>query len=525
MDAFVFRNNTVERFFPKGYAFSGYDDISIVPEEAGLLIWFYQHPVKFDEELLCEEIRGYLDKLDLVLGRISAGQRVILFTMDSAGAIPLTSGALLQETVSAYNAALLERRKKYSCVEVVDLTEFTRQYPSRDLTDWKYWFISQMSLNPRLSKEFLVWFQQKLNQIALKRKKCLVLDLDNTLWGGVLGEEGVQGIQIGGDYPGKAFHLFQEALKELTRLGVMLAICSKNNEADVWEAFEKNPFMVLRQDDFVAWRIDWNDKAANIRELAEELNVGLDSLVFVDDNPSERELVRQTLPMVAVPEFPEQPYGLIPFFRDVCDRYFRVFSITAEDREKTAQYRANAKRAQSRQAFTDLRSFLESLSIHMDIMPADDFNIPRIAQLTQKTNQFNLTTRRYTEPEVRNCLASGWNIRCLQVSDRFGDSGIVGCVFLHGNEIDTLLLSCRVLGKGIEEAFLKYVLQRLRDQGVRSVTARYIPTAKNGMARDFYEKCGFQVVSESPVGEKTLSLDLMAADLTIAAYYRITMQS
>lgn len=525
MDAFVFRNNTVERFFPKGYAFSGYDDISIVPEEAGLLIWFYQLPVKFNEDLLCEEIRGYLGKLDLVLDRISAGQRVILFTMDSEGAIPLSSGALLQETVSAYNASLLERRKQHSCVEVVDISEFTRQYPSRDLIDWKYWFISQMGLNPRLSKDFLVWFQQKLDQIALKRRKCLVLDLDNTLWGGVLGEDGIQGIQIGGDYPGKAFYLFQEALKELTQLGVMLAICSKNNEADVWEAFEKNPFMVLKQDDFVAWRINWNDKAANIRELAEELNVGLDSLVFVDDNPSERELVRQTLPMVAVPDFPEQPYGLISFFQDLSNRFFRVFSITAEDREKTAQYRANARRAQSRQAFTDLRSFLESLSIRMVIKPADDFNIPRIAQLTQKTNQFNLTTRRYTEPEVRNCLASGWNIFCLQVSDRFGDSGIVGCIFLHGNVIDTLLLSCRVLGKGIEEAFLKRVLQGLRDQGVHSITAHYVPTVKNGMARDFYEKCGFQTVSESPLGEKTLLQDLTAADLSVAEYYQITMLS
>lgn len=522
MDYYVFRNQTVERFFPKSFSFSGYDDISVIPETSYGYVWFYQIPFRSQEEVLCEEIRGYSEKLRWVLDRIPSTKTFILITMDGIGVTPMTSGLSLLETVVTYNLALLEAANHFDNVKVVDICEFTRAYPMSELTDGKYWFLSQMQLNPRLSAPFMEWFQRKIDQIAMKRKKGLILDLDNTLWGGVLGEEGPAGIRIGGDYPGKAFHAFQEKVQELGKNGVILALCSKNNEADVWEAFDKNPFMVLRKDDFAAWRINWADKATNIRELAEELNIGLDSFVFVDDNPSEREWIRQALPMVTVPEFPSQPYGLQAFSQSLVELYFRVYSITKEDREKTEQYKANARRTQAQRLFSDMDSFLESLEICIDIEPADAFSIPRIAQMTQKTNQFNLTTRRYTETDIRTFLAAGWKIYCIRVTDRFGDNGITGCIFMNGDEIDSYLLSCRILGKGIEFAFIKSILRKLKESGKKVVRATYLPTAKNCQVKDFYDRCGFTIVAENEIMEKYYSLDLQTADLEIKPYYRIT---
>jgi FkbH-like protein len=430
----------------------------------------------------------------------------------------------LQQAIGEYNAHLIEAEKNHSNLKVLDFSEFTRNYPVVDLLDWKFYFISQMGMNPKLTKDFRAWWDRKLESIALKRKKCIVLDLDNTLWGGVLGEDGISGIKIGGDYPGKAFLFFQKSLLELSKAGVILTVCSKNNEADVLEAWEKNPFMVLRKEHFAAYRINWNDKATNIRELAEELNIGLDSFVFVDDNPTERELIRQMLPMVSVPEFPTQPYELPSFFKGIVDSYFKVYSITEEDKQKTEQYKANAARTREQNAYGDFASFLESLDIQMTIEAANEFNIPRIAQMTQKTNQFNLTTRRYTDSDIKGFLVNGWKIWCLSVADRFGDNGITGTIFVSDDTIDTLLLSCRILGKGIETAFLKCVLGILKKQGIKKVRADYLPTPKNAQVSDFYDRCGFTCVDLAANGEKSYDIDLDNADLQIEKYYHITLK-
>ena len=521
---FVFRNNTVERFFPKDYAFSGYDDISDIPAEAEGYVWFYQLPVKYDLDVLCSEIRGAAQKLSFVLAQVDAAKPFIVLTMDEgAYSVPFTSGTELMAAVAEYNTALVHAGSEHSNVKILDIREFTRNYPAQEVFDWKFWFISQMGMNPKLAKPFMAWWSRKLDEIALKRKKCLVLDLDNTLWGGVLGEDGIEGIKLGGDYPGKAFHYWQEALLELSKSGVILTVCSKNNEADVLEAWEKNPFMVLKKDNFATWRINWTDKATNIKELAEELNIGLDSFVFVDDNPTERELIRQTLPMVEVPEFPAQPYELPVFFQDLVEKYFRVYSVTSEDKKKTEQYKANAQRAQAQKSFVDFDAFLESLDIQISIEAANEFNIPRIAQMTQKTNQFNLTTKRYTDADVRQFVEQGWKIWCISVADKFGDNGITGCVVVNGDTIDTFLLSCRILGKGIEVAFMKRVLLELKNLGITEVKAEYIPTAKNAQVKDFYEKCGFACVSEEE-GRKAYALDLQAADLNIKEYYHLNLK-
>lgn len=522
---FVFRNNTVERFFSKEYAFSGYDDISLVPADSESYVWWYQVPIKYEQEVLAEEVRGYAQKLGFVLCQIDSKKQFVALTMDIMYSVPFTDDDYqLAQAVDDYNAALYEAERAHSNVKVIDIREFTRQFPANELMDWKFYFISQMGMNPKLNKQFKTWFDHKLESIALKRKKCCVLDLDNTLWGGVLGEDGIEGIKIGGDYPGKAFLYWQEALLQLAKSGVILTVCSKNNEADVLEAWEKNPFIVLKKDAFSAYRINWTDKATNIKELAEELNIGLDSFVFVDDNPTERELVKQVLPMVAVPDFPEQPYMFPEFFKQLVHDYFKVYSVTDEDRKKTEQYKANAARAHAQASFADFDKFLESLDIQITIEAANEFNIQRIAQMTQKTNQFNLTTKRYTDADVRGFVEAGWKIWCISVADKFGDNGITGCVMVNGQEIDTFLLSCRILGKGIEIAFVKKVMSMLATLGVEVLTAKYLPTAKNAQVRDFYEKCGFTCVAEREDGCKEYSFDLKSNDLNINELYHILVK-
>ena len=521
---YVFRNNTVERFFSKDYAFSGYDDISVIPADSESYVWCYQVPIKYEQEVLAEEVRGYAQKLGFVLSQIDSKKQFIALTMDILYSVTFTDDDYqLTQAVDGYNAVLYEAERAHSNVKVIDIREFTRKFPANELIDWKFYFISQMGMNPKLNKQFKAWFDRKLESIALKRKKCLVLDLDNTLWGGVLGEDGIEGIKIGGDYPGKAFLYWQEALQQLAKSGVILTVCSKNNEADVLEAWEKNPFIILKKDTFSAYRINWTDKATNIKELAEELNIGLDSFVFVDDNPTERELVKQVLPMVAVPEFPEQPYMFPEFFKQLVHDYFKVYSVTDEDRKKTEQYKANAARAHAQASFADFDKFLESLDIQITIEAANEFNIQRIAQMTQKTNQFNLTTKRYTDDDVRGFVEAGWKIWCISVADKFGDNGITGCVMVKGQDIDTFLLSCRILGKGIEIAFAKKVMSMLSASGVEELTAKYLPTAKNAQVKDFYEKCGFTCVAEKEDGNKDYTIDLKTADLNIKELYHITV--
>lgn len=521
---FVFRNNTVERFFPKEYIFSGYDDISFIPVDAKGYVWFYQAPMGYSRETSVEEIQGYQQKFNYLLAQVDTNKTVVALTMEDIYALPFTDDDYMVRTaIEQYNASLFEAEKRHNNLKVIDYSEFTRHYPVSDLIDWKFYFISQMGINPKLTKDFQAWWQRKLDSLALKRKKCIVLDLDNTLWGGVLGEDGINGIKIGGDYPGKAFAFFQKSLLQLSKSGIILTVCSKNNEADVLEAWDKNPFMVLKKEHFAAYRINWTDKATNIKELANELNLGLDSFVFIDDNPTERELIKQMLPTVAVPEFPAQPYELPVFFKKVVEDYFKVYSITEEDKKKTEQYKANAARVQAQHSFTDFESFLESLDIQIAIEAANEFNIPRIAQMTQKTNQFNLTTKRYTDADLKSFLVNGWKIWCISVADRFGDNGITGCIMINGDEIDTFLLSCRILGKGIEKAFIKRIMALLKESGVTTVKASYLPTTKNAQVADFYDYSGFTCVAKYDDGSKSYVLDLNTADLEIEKYYHIKL--
>jgi FkbH-like protein len=334
--------------------------------------------------------------------------------------------------------------------------------------------------------------------VALVRppKKCVVLDLDNTLWGGVLGEEGPEGIRIGeGDPVGEAFLAFQRAIKGVQGRGLLLAACSKNNRADVEEVFRLRPEMPLGLADFAATRINWEPKHANIRAIATELNIGTDSLVFVDDNPAECELVRQLLPEVEVIELPKDPaaYAGLLLDRPSLER----LAISAEDLRKTEQYREQAAREAVRVETGDMEAYLASLETEVTIWPATRAELTRVHQLFAKTNQFNLTTKRYRVPDIERFLTSpDWHLEVVAAKDRFGDLGIIAVLLLElrGGDVvvDSLLMSCRAMGRGIETVIanrIKAVASALRPAG--RLVGEFRPTAKNKPAADFYTRQGF----------------------------------
>ena len=507
---FILRNTTVENLFSKFDAtYSGYSDISHIPDDVDAYFWVYFSPVKTNIEQYILEIDSYTQQLQLALSQISPQKVCYAFTMHHLHFIyRANSNREINATIENYNNKLFELSDACPNLKIVDFSGFCNRYPSSNLMDWRFYYISQMQLNPKLAGDFNFWLQKEITAIEGKRKKCLILDLDNTLWGGILGEDGLEGIQIGNTYPGSAYLDFQCNLLELSKNGVILAVCSKNNEQDVVEAWNKNPFLQIKKEQLAAWRINWNNKADNIAELAQELNIGLDSMVFIDDNPTERELVKQILPMVETPEFPKQPYMLPEFFKEICTNYFQIYKLTSEDKEKLEQYKANTERTSFQKSFASFDDYLKSLEIILDIQELNSVNLTRIAQMTQKTNQFNLTTKRYTEEDIKTFASKGAKIYCISVSDKFGDSGITGATIITVDEknksaaIDSFLLSCRILGKNIETAFLKHVLQQLKKIGVLQVTSAFIPTTKNMQVSDFYEKNGFELVQKTDNGEK-----------------------
>jgi FkbH-like protein len=349
-------------------------------------------------------------------------------------------------------------------------------------------------------KAFLNLYAQDLSRIvrALKgrTKKCLVLDCDNTLWGGVVGEDGIDGIKLDrNEYPGKVFHAFHNSLLHLAERGVLIALCSKNNEADVFEVMDKHRWCKLKRTHVTAWRINWQDKAENIVELAEELNLGLDSLVFIDDNPVECDLIRKVLPDVTVLQVPKKLSDLptLVFEQGLFDN----IRLTDEDNRRTRLYQCESQRKAARGAFKSVDEYLSSLQTVASIHRVRPAEIARVAQLTQKTNQFNLTTRRYSERDIdafteRRDAA----VFSLSVHDRYGDLGLVGVMVLERNgvigRIDTCLMSCRVLGRGLERAMVARCLGVMGPAwDVQKWQAEYIPTRKNMQVADFWTKNGF----------------------------------
>jgi len=407
----------------------------------------------------------------------------------------------------------LREMSDHARVELMAVDDRAAQDGVRVWHDPALWHRTKQEISPVVTPVYGELVGRLLAAARGRSAKCMVLDLDNTVWGGVIGDDGMDGIVLGqGSALGEAFLSVQRYAKELTQRGVILAVCSKNDEANALEAFEKHPEMVLRREDISSFVVNWNDKATNLRIVARELNIGLDALVFVDDNPFERDLVRRELPMVAVPEVPDDP-ALVP--QCLADAgYFESLSITQEDRTRTQQYSSNRERVALQAAATDLSSYLRSLEMQLLWRRFDRVGLKRTVQLINKTNQFNLTTRRYSEDDVVAIMDDDRAFALqLRLLDKFGDNGIIGIVIgrIQSEDvllIDTWLMSCRVLGRQVELATLNLVAGQARSLGAERLIGEYLPTSKNGMVRDHYSNYGFSMLESKPDGASRWVLEL-----------------
>jgi len=407
-------------------------------------------------------------------------------------------------------------------VTLLDLRAASRAVGTHQLSDPALWYHAKQSITPVAAPWIGDHVARVLGALRGLSKKVLVLDLDNTLWGGTIGDDGIDGIVLGqGSGPGEAYAGFQRYAKRLAERGILLAVSSKNEPAIVDAAFERHPEMVLRRGDFAAIEVGWGDKPQALQRIARDLELGLDSLVFVDDNPAERDLVRRTLPAVAVPELPDAPELYARCLADA--GYYETVAFTGDDAKRAAQYAANRERRQLQTAATDIDSFLRDLRMTLAVGPFSPADVPRIAQLINKTNQFNLTTRRYTEAEVRAMMQDPTVLTlAARLSDRFGDNGlttvVVGRRLSEGDEpaveIDSWLMSCRILGRRVEHAMLTIIAERARAAGASRLIGRYRPTPRNAIVRNLYPELGFtRLDSDDDSGETAWGLPLAAAHL------------
>ena len=375
------------------------------------------------------------------------------------------------------------------------------------------WFRSKQEIHPRASVAYGDQLGRLLAALKGLSAKCLVLDLDNTLWGGVIGDDALERIVLGqGSTVGEAHVALQRYSLQLSKRGVILAVCSKNDEENALAPFDRHDDMVLRRKDIACFVANWQDKATNLRHVAQTLNIGLDALVFVDDNPAERALIRRELPMVQVPELPEDPAEYVHVLASA--GYFEAVDITQEDRQRAESYRGNADRDALRRSVTDLEGYLRALNMQLTWQPFTSQNLQRIVQLNNKTNQFNLTTHRYSEADVLQRMDDPDYLTLqLRLSDVYGDNGVIGLVtgrkdtagVLH---LETWLMSCRVLGRRVEEATLSIIAEQAARMGCHTLAGTFTPTAKNGMVRQHYRSLGFTQVEESADGSTCSQLPL-----------------
>jgi len=394
------------------------------------------------------------------------------------------------------NLSLMDLSQNVKDLFICDLAALQNQYGYPFVFDPRLYVNADMVY----SLEFQPYIAKNITDIILSIsgsfKKCLILDLDNTTWGGIIGDDGPEGIQIGHLGLGKVFTDLQLWAKQLKQRGIILAVCSKNTEEIAREPFISHPDMALRLDDIAVFVANWETKVENIRHIQSVLNIGFDSMVFLDDNPFEREMVRTGIPEVMVPELPEDPAEYLIYLRTL--NLFETASFTEEDEIRTKQYQEEAKRNRLLQSFDNENDFLLNLNMLADVKPFDVFNIPRIAQLTQRSNQFNLRTIRYTEEDIKQISADpSYFTISLSLEDRFGHHGLIGIIILKKEDettlfIDSWIMSCRVLKRGMENFTLNAIVELAVFNNFGKISAEFIPTKKNGIVKDHYLNLGFK---------------------------------
>lgn len=467
--------------------------------------------VKHHVEQVSRAFKGWIDgfrangKAHLIIHLLETPPRPAMGSLDAQ----LEVGQ--REAFRRINAAISAAARAHKNVYVLDTDALLARRGADTLLDEKKFLLARL---PFASGELIHIAREWLRflvPIAGRGCKAIVCDLDNTLWGGVIGEDGMDGVRLGPDGAGAAYQRFQRAILDCFERGVILAVNSKNNEADAMEALRGHAGMLIKPDQFASFQINWRDKASNLSQIAKGLNIGLDSLAFLDDNPVERQWVREQRPEVHVLELPEDPMRYAEALRD-CPMFERL-SLSAEDRVRGRMYAEQRLRSELMDEATSLEDFYRSLDMKVEIAPVTPQSLGRIAQLTQKTNQFNLTTKRYTEQDIQafaDAHANGRDARVfgIRAADRFGDNGIVGVAVLRMDqgarscEIDSLLLSCRVIGRTIETAFLAFLADEARKAGCASIGGWFLPTKKNAPAKDFYAQHTFIKAEETEKGSR-----------------------
>jgi len=399
------------------------------------------------------------------------------------------------DAIIDFNKKLKEKVLNINSVYVFDFFKFVIKYGEKNVFNFQNYLFGDIKISldyiPHLANEFLPYI---ISFLGLT-KKCIVVDLDNTIWGGIIGEDGFDGIRLGPQPPGNAFVEFQKYLKALSQRGILLAINSKNNFDDAIKVIREHPFMILTESDFSCMKINWNNKASNMQEISKELNIGLDSFVFFDDDPINRELIRESMPEITTPELPHDPSLYSEVIQSLHD--FSTFQITSEDTNRRQMYLEQKQRTESQNSISDISEFLKKLNLEIEIKKTNSFTIPRISQLTLKTNQFNLTTKRYHEDQIKK-LSEDKNILigCAQIRDKFGDNGITGVFIVEKTNydewfLDTFLLSCRVMGREAEKAILYFIINEAKNNNIKRLKAKFIPTEKNEPIKNFLSDCQF----------------------------------
>jgi FkbH-like protein len=404
----------------------------------------------------------------------------------------------LKEIVHEINNELLDEFGRHNVspkIFIYDFNEFIMKFGEKNIFNYKQFFSGDIKISTEYVPKFVNELMGYIYAITGTTKKCIVLDLDNTLWGGIIGEDGFDNIKLGDNPIGRSFVEFQKRLLGLNQRGIILAINSKNNFDDAIEVIQKHPNMILSEDNFASVKINWDDKVLNLQKISEELNIGLDSIVFFDDDPINQEYVKDSLPDVLVVDLPKDSSRYAQIITEM--KEFDVLKITEEDTKRGDMYLDQKKRNELENKVGDFNEFLKQMNIEVTVQKANSFSIPRIAQLTLKTNQFNLTTRRYQEEEVSKFSSSDDKIvECVEVSDKFGNNGITGTYIIEKKSdeewvVDTFLLSCRIMGRGVEEIMMNQIIENAKLSGIKRIKGEFIPTAKNKPAENFYEELGF----------------------------------
>lgn len=490
-----------------------YDNIvqdSIKYENSNVVIIFWelcniidglQYKIElFDNDQFNAMLEKTKSEIDLVLKNLNKTSLVLFYKFTS---MPFSSLNLRKSNFEKFADQLnkyLEDKTKAN-VKLIELEKVIASVGVEKSLDLRYYYSSKALYTIEFFKTYAEYIKPFIMSANGKSKKALIFDCDNTLWKGILGEDGFDKIEMSSrTKDGTIFSEIQSIALALSKQGILIGLCSKNNPKDIDEVINSHPDMKLREEHIIINKSNWTDKVTNLRQIAKELNIGLDSLVFIDDSSFEVNLIKEQLPEITVLQVPERLYEYPKMLRENTGLFYNL-SLTEEDKKKIGMYKQQIYRGSAKKRFSDIEEYLASLELKLTIFEDDESIIPRMAQMSQKTNQFNLTTKRYTEVDIRNFVIAGDSkVFSFSVSDKFGDNGVTGLCIINFDKknqtakIETFLMSCRIIGRNIEYAFMDYLLNFLKNNKIKKVIAKYIKTHKNEQVKEFYNKCSYSLI-------------------------------